>query len=226
VHLDVDVHVRPYRFTHGADVLDGALFHCGLDVRSPRSRHRVELEGVEAAIDYFGRRRGELLGRLRVPGPAVRVHLHPVPARPAQQTVNRCAKRLSSDVPQRLLDAADRTVKIHGTASRREVVEDPPKEVLDVLWVPADQVPRELVDVSFHLLVTVGLRVALTPAVNSLVGVDPYETEVLARRWSDQERRDVRYLHAPPSSSGYFTVVRPFERTGTATVESRWHSFG
>ena len=54
-----------------------------------------------------------------------------------------------------------------------------------------------------NLKVSVGLGVALAPAVNPLVGVDFYEAQVLANARVDKEALDVGYSQSSLSAVSY-----------------------
>ena len=148
---------------------------------------------VSLALARVGRR------RLGARVPAVGVDADPLAARPAQQRDDRHAEPLAGQIPQRLLEAADRAPEIHGPALGREVVIRPVGEVTDVAGVAAKQVASELRDVRHDRLVAIGLRVALAPAVQAVGGLDLHEEPVLPVARIHDERRDGGDLHGSMS---------------------------
>ena len=102
---------------------------------------------------------------------------------------------LAGDVPHGMLQAADGAVVVHRAAPAGEVVECHLREVLDVRGVAPDEVAPELVNMRGYLHIAVGLRVALAPAIDALVGLDLHEAEVLGFAGVDQESFDVGDLH-------------------------------
>ena len=117
--------------------------------------------------------------------------------------MDRRAQHLASDVPHRLLDAADGRVEVQRAAAACEVVVGYLREVLDVRWVSADQVSPQLVDVGRYLDVPVRLGVALTPAVNSLVGLQLHEAKVFSPAGMDEKGLDVGDFHTSFQLSAY-----------------------
>ena len=99
------------------------------------------LSAVKPTFDHPFGRPGEVVLRLGAPVPAVRIHAHPVPARPAEQPVDRLAEGLADDVPHRLFDAADCAEYLHRPAPLAVVVVGNLREVLDVERVAPDEVP-------------------------------------------------------------------------------------
>src|SRR5439155_2581496 len=108
---------------------------------------------------------------------------------------------LAGEIPQRLLEPADRAPEIHRAALGCEVVVGPVREVADLAGVAADEIATELPHVRDDRLVAVGLGVALAPAVETVRGLDLDEEPVLPRAGIDDERRDGRHLHEPTSLS-------------------------
>jgi len=113
----------------------------------------------------------------------------------SRQVDDGLAGALAGQVPQRLLDAADRAPELHRAALGREVVIGPVGEVADVAGVAAGQVAAELAHVGDDRLIAVGLGVAFAPAVQAVGGLDLDEEPVLAVPRIHDERRDAGDLH-------------------------------
>src|SRR5262249_13391684 len=169
------------------------------DVRAPRARERIELERGEAPRGRLLRFRRVGLRRLGARVPAVGVDADALAARAAEQADDGHAQALAREIPERLLDAADRAPEIHRAALAGVIVVGPVGEMADVPGVAADQVARELPHVGDDRLVTVGLGVALAPAMQAVGRLHFHEQPVLAVARIEDERRDGRHLHEPIS---------------------------
>src|SRR5206468_598255 len=123
------------------------------------------------------------------------------------------------EIPERLLDPADRAPEIHGAALAGKVVIGPVREVADVAGVAADQISRELAHMSDDRVVAIGLRIAFTPAVEAVGRLDLHEEPVLAVARIDDERRDGRHLHEPIS-----LVLAYSRKSWTQRYECGWCS--
>ena len=180
--VNLDQHVDPVadRLAHHAHPLDRQLLLLARDPAAPATRHRVELQRREPALDDRLRARRQLLQRVH-PRPAVGVDSQPIAQRPAEQLVHRHARPLAGQVPERLLDPTDRAVEVHRPAAIAEVVVDRVGERLDLARVPADHVALQLVQMRPNLHIAVRLRVALAPAVQAVLRLEPHEDQVLAR---------------------------------------------
>src|SRR5262249_58722513 len=110
----------------------------------------------------------DALGELARLGPAdALVDPDLLPALAAQQPVDGQADRLAGDVPQRLLDPADRRVEHRAAREPAEVVQHRP-EVLDVAWVLPDEPILEVMDRGNRRLVRPA-RIRLADAADALV---------------------------------------------------------
>jgi hypothetical protein len=99
-----------------------------------------------------------------------RIHANLVAHLTAQQIADRHAKGLALDVPQRLIDAGQRTHVDRAATVEAAAVEHGP-DVFDVAWVFADQVVGQFLDGGRH-----GVGAAfdhrLAPTGHALVGFD------------------------------------------------------
>ncbi len=163
---------------------DRVVFVAAADIASPRAGEGVELHRGEAASDDLSGARRQLFG-VRLARPAVGVDADALAAGAAQQLVHRLARALAADVPQRLLDAADRGVVVHGAASCREVVVHDVVKCLIWRECSADDIAR-IASTWATIAVAVGLGIALAPAVQAVRRLEPDEEQVLTvRRVSD-----------------------------------------
>src|SRR5207245_7308658 len=165
------------------------------DVGAPGPGKRVDLDRGEAARDRFLRHRRFRRRRRGAGIPAVRVDADPLATRPAEQAHHGHAQALTGQVPERLLEPADRAPEIHGAALPREVVVCPVREVADLTGVAPDEIARELSYVGDDGLIAIGLGIALAPAVETVGRLDLHEEPVLPVPRIDDERRDGRHLH-------------------------------
>jgi hypothetical protein len=136
--------------------------------------------------------------------PAIGIDADALAACPAQELMHGHAVALARDVPQRLLEAADRAPEVHGPALGREVVVRHVDEVRDVRSVPSHQVARQPFDVGDDARIAVGLGIALAPSVRPALRLDLDEEQVLAAAEIRQIGRDSFDTHARDS-----TRIRP-----------------
>ena len=122
--IDHDVDIVAHRLAQGRHHRLGVVIR-GDAVQRFGRRGDQHLDGVVAARYHFQRPIHErlwvgavlrLIHRLHVAAAEVRVHAHSVAHGAAQQLIHRLAERLAEDVPQRLLDAADRRHADHADA--------------------------------------------------------------------------------------------------------------
>jgi len=190
VHLDEQIDPGADGLAHGGHRRHRLLLVLAGEMRPPGAGKGIELEGAEAAGHRLARERGIVGRRLALAVPAVGVDADALAARPAQQRVHGHAVALPRDIPQRLLEAADRAPEIHGPALGREVVVGHVEEMRDVRGVAPHQVTAQRVHESDDARVAVGLRVTLAPAVRAGLRLDLDEEEVLAPAQVDEERGD------------------------------------
>src|SRR5262249_53230362 len=126
----------------------------------------------------------------------------------AEELVDRLAVGFAGDVPERLLDRADRAEDCHPTAPEAVPVHPLP-EVLDAGGVFADDEAREVVDRRrdgplLHL------QRALAPAVNPFVGLHLDEAVLTAGRFHDVSGDTGDFQHTPKWGTGNgLAVPRP-----------------
>ena len=209
MHLDENVDVVADGVAHGEDVVDGAALDGLVDESPPRPRHGIELHGREAAFGHGLGLLAEFRRRPCAPRPAVGVDADRVPAGPAQQAMDRHPGRLADDVPKRLLDAADGAVVVHAAATRGEVVVGALGQLADPGRVATDHIAGKRVEVRGDLQIAVALRVALAPAMDALVRIDPHEAEVLAAARMDNVMTEACDLHRLRRSLGRLSRRRP-----------------
>ena len=141
--------------------------------------------GVSILLD----RRPGTLRQLAGLGPAdTSVDPHLLPALAAQEAVDGQSRRLARDVPEGLLDPADRRVDHRAAGEPAEVVHHRP-EVFDVARVLADQPSLEVVDGRDRRPVRPA-RIGLADAVDALIGLDLDEDMIPPQ--ADEECLDVR----------------------------------
>jgi len=197
--LDQQIDLRADRLTDGANGLDHLPLGVTRDVGTPGPWKRVELERGEPARHRLLRLRGVRVRGLGARVPAVRVDADPLAAWPTEQAHHRHAQALARQVPERLLEPADRAPEVHGAALPREVVVCPVREVADLTGVAPDEIARELSYVGDDGLIAIGLGIALAPAVQTVGRLDLHEEPVLPVPRIDDERRDGCHLHEPIS---------------------------
>ena len=140
MEVDADVDIVARRSCRSsANLLDGVL-HLGRRLDVARRRGRFAGPGLERGEALRFMSALHLLRRARV-----RVDADPVARRPAEQFVHGHAERLALDVPQRLVDAAQRAGE-----NRAAAIERVPVDRLPVMHhgarILADQVRLDLFD--------------------------------------------------------------------------------
>jgi hypothetical protein len=180
----------------------------GVELRRVAEVVDVELDGREAllghalgAVDAAGDRAGRVVAVA-----AVGVEPDPVAELPAEQPVDRLARRLPGEVPQRQLDPRERDHE-HPRLRAGEDLAAPqllpaPLHVARVL--PEQQRREELDHPDDAARAGVGIRLA--EAADSLVGVDPHQGGVPVV--GHHRRRDVDDPHRCP----------PQQQTGSVTA--------
>jgi hypothetical protein len=170
VEVDADVGIRTNSLAQHREVV-GRLLHEAWRLDESRPAPRAVL--IAAAQVRSGLEGGEALRLLRldrVNRARVRVDADAVASRPTQQFMDRHAKRLALDVPQRLVDARQRAREDRAAPVERMAIDRLP--VMDhAAGILTDQVGRDLL----HRLGTgqgspLGDR--LTKSNDALVGVD------------------------------------------------------
>ena len=209
VHLHQYVHVGADGLPYRRHILDGLFFHIPADEGAPRAGDGVELHRVETHLYDLGSPLCQSLGGLGPIGPAVGVDPYLVPASAPQQSVHRSSQGLAGYVPHGLLQTADGAPEVHRAPAARKIIVGYLGKVLDVHRVPPDQVTLQLVHVGRHLQVAVRLRIAFSPAVDTLVGINLDEAKVFASARMREEGIDSRNLHSPSPCDHQLVVSIP-----------------
>src|SRR5215469_5023867 len=108
MNLHQHLNSRADCLTHRPHSLDGKILLGTPDVCPPWVAERVELERGKAPLDDIASPLGVLVRSAGMLRPAIRVDPNPLAAGSAQQVVHRLTACLANDVPQRLLDGAER----------------------------------------------------------------------------------------------------------------------
>ena len=108
--LDAEIDMRPDRLAHGADIGDGGVGRLRVDEEA-RLPERVPLDRRVSHLNDCDGALRELLRRLRAARPAIGVGADAVAALAAEQFIHRHAERLALDVPERVIDGADRRIE-------------------------------------------------------------------------------------------------------------------
>ncbi len=199
VHFDEEIDPGTDGFAHRGHRGHRLLLRLERDMGTPRPGERVELEGGEAAAHRLPRPLRVIRGG-PVAVPAVGIDADALAARPAQELVHGDSMALARDVPQRLLETADRTPEIHGPALGREVVVRHVDEVGDVGGLPPDEIAGERLHVGHDARVAVGLGIALAPSVRAALRLHLDEEQVLAAAEIGEKGRDPFDTHARDST--------------------------
>src|SRR5262249_24929792 len=143
------------------------------------------------------------------------VDAHLVAATAAEQLVDRHTERLTLQIPQGLLNAADGRGNHRPTWVARAVIHEPP-EVLDPMGILTDQPLLEVTDGLDGRLVRTD-TVRLPRAVQVVVGQNAQEDSILAPNVHEKSL-DVSDLHGGSGSRGGGARVRRLERPVNATA--------
>ena len=106
--------------------------------------------------------------------------------------------RLADNIPERLLNRADRAVELHRATLVGIIVVGQKGKVFDRKGIAASEVTPQLVDVAFNRLIAVGLGIGFAPAVEALVGFDFDKEPILADARIDKKGLKCRDLHMVP----------------------------
>src|SRR5260370_20433314 len=155
----------------------------------------IELERCEAAPNDFVGCAGALVRRFRALRPAISVDTDSVAAWSAEQVVDRLAARLADDVPQPVLQRAQRRPEVHCRTPQCIVQVHDRAEMLDGERAAADEMATHLLQVGHDRPVAVRLGIGLTPTDEPLVRLDLDEEPGLAGPRIDQKRRALGDLH-------------------------------
>jgi len=183
--------LSPRSHTHR---IERSLFVLGGDERSPWTGERVEFGGGKAHRLDLLTALDPLLDR-RTPGPAIGVDPDPLARRPAQEVVDRQPGPLADDVPGGDLDRAPRRQQFHRAAADREILEHDLAGMADVEDAAADHMRRHRLDAFGDDRLLAGGDVALAPAMEAVIGLDPAEQQILRTAGTENEAFDACDLH-------------------------------
>ena len=199
VDVEQKIDVRADRVAHRAHDLDGTPDVLLRDIGPPRTRHRIELHGGEAAREHRLGAAGVILRLLHLVAPAVRIDANARTDRAAEEIVDGLLARLADDVPQRLLDARGRAVEFQRAAALGIIVEGDLQDMADVKGIAPHDVAAEL----FHLrgdgAVAIILAVGFAPPHDSGIGLDAHEHEILAPAGMDRKAFELGNFHGSPA---------------------------
>ena len=173
VVVQADVDVRPDPLAHGAHAGDRSADHLRLAHSAVVRRLRAELERPEPARHHRGR--GDR--RIGVVPLQTGVQAHPVTGRSAQQAKHGCPQPLAGDVPQGVLDGAERR-QLGGAQRIAQAAVDALPVAGDGGRILADQRPGELAHARGDRLVQA--VEPLAQAAQSSVGLHHHEHVVAA----------------------------------------------